>query len=43
METWGRLFVRQMISIFEARITEQTKNNFLTEKNNNFYLSFLKT
>ena len=32
-----------MISIFEARITEQTKNNFLTEKNNNFYLSFLKT
>ena len=32
-----------MISIFEARTTEQTKNNFLIEKNNNFYLSFLKT
>ena len=31
-----------MISIFEARTTEQTKNNFLIEKNNNFYLSFLK-
>ena len=31
-----------MISIFEARTTEQTKNNFLIEKNNNFYLSFFK-
>ena len=31
-----------MISIFEARTTEQTKNNFLIEKDNNFYLSFVK-